>query len=122
MAVDIPKSFEGLPTSSPRHIGRGRRRVEDPALLTGRTQFVDDVELPRMLHCAILRSPFAHAKITGIDTRAAEALPGVVAIVTGEDALRWSHPAQSSPEGWGTHCLATDAVRYVGEPEAGLRG
>jgi len=120
MAVDIPKSFEGLPTSSPRHIGRGRRRVEDPALLTGRTQFVDDVELPRMLHCAILRSPFAHAKITGIDTRAAEALPGVVAIVTGEDALRWSHPAQSSPEGWGTHCLATDAVRYVGEPVAAV--
>ena len=120
MAVDIPKSFEGLPTSSPRHIGRGRRRVEDPALLTGRTQFVDDVDLPRMLHCAILRSPFAHAKITGIDTRAAEALPGVVAIVTGEDALRWSHPAQSSPEGWGTHCLATDAVRYVGEPVAAV--
>ncbi|MAJ58849.1 MAG: hypothetical protein CBC48_02115 [bacterium TMED88] len=120
MAVDIPKSFEALPTSSPRHIGRGRRRVEDPALLTGRTQFVDDVELPRMLHCAILRSPFAHAKITEVDTREAESLPGVVAIVTGDDALRWSHPAQSSPEGWGTHCLATDAVRYVGEPVAAV--
>ena len=120
MAVDIPKSFEELPTSAPRHIGRGRRRIEDPALLTGRTQFIDDVELPRMLHCAILRSPFAHARITGIDTQEAEALPGVVAIVTGEDALRWSHPAQSSPEGWGTHCLATDAVRYVGEPVAAV--
>ena len=120
MAVDIPKTLEELPTSSLRHIGRARRRLEDPALLTGRTKFIDDVQLPRMLHCAILRSPFAHAKVSSVDTREAEALPGVVAIVTGEDALRWSHPAQSSPEGWGTHCIATDAVRYVGEPVAAV--
>ncbi len=46
----------------------------------------------------------------------AEALPGVVAIVTGEDALRWSFPAITAPDGWGTHCMATDRVRFVGEP------
>lgn len=120
MAVDIPNKLEDLPTSSPRHIGRGRRRVEDPALLTGRTEFVDDVHLPRMLHCAILRSPFAHARVSAVDTREAEALPGVVAVVTGADALRWSHPAQSSPEGWGTHCIATEKVRFVGEPVAAV--
>ena len=120
MAVDIPKTIADLPTSAPRFVGRGQRRIEDPSLLTGRTKFIDDVSLPRMLHCAILRSPFAHARIKSIDTSAAEALPGVVAIVTGEDARRWSHPAQASPEGWGTHCLATDKARYVGEPVAAV--
>lgn len=120
MAVHIPGKLEDLPTSSVRFLGRGQRRIEDPALLTGRTRFIDDVELPRMLHCAILRSPFAHARVAAVDTREAEALPGVVAVVTGADALRWSHPAQSSPEGWGTHCIATDKVRYVGEPVAAV--
>lgn len=120
MAVEIPNDVAGLPTSSPRFIGRGLRRTEDPALLTGRTPFIDDVELPRMLHCAILRSPFAHARVSAVDTREAEALPGVIAVVTGEDARRWSHPAQSSPEGWGTHCIAIDKVRYVGEPIAAV--
>jgi CO/xanthine dehydrogenase Mo-binding subunit len=120
MAVDIPKRLEDLPASSPRFVGRAQRRIEDPALLTGRTTFIDDVELPRMLHCAILRSPFAHARVSAVDVREAEALPGVVAVVTGADALRWSHPAQASPEGWGTHCIATDKVRYVGEPVAAV--
>ena len=64
-----------------------RRRIEDPELLTGRTQFVDDLSLPGMLHCAILRSPFAHARIASIDVSAAEALPGVAAVISGEDAF-----------------------------------
>jgi CO/xanthine dehydrogenase Mo-binding subunit len=120
MAVEIPKSLDELPTSEPRFVGRAVPRIEDAALLTGRTEFIDDVVLPRMLHCAILRSPFPHARVTGIDTREALAMRGVVAIVTGEDAVRWSHPAQASPEGWGTHCIATDKVRYVGEPIAAV--
>ncbi|MBW2230687.1 MAG: xanthine dehydrogenase family protein molybdopterin-binding subunit [Deltaproteobacteria bacterium] len=120
MAVKIPKSLAELPTSEPRFVGRRVRRVEDAALLTGRTEFIDDVVLPRMVHAAILRSPFPHAHVTGIDTREAEALPGVIAIITGEDAARWSHPAQASPEGWGTHCIATEKVRYVGEPVAAV--
>ena len=101
MAVRIPKALEELPSSEPRFVGRGIRRIEDASLLTGRTPFIDDVVLPQMLHCAILHSPFAHARISGIDTSEAEALPGVVAVLTGEDVLRWSFPAQSAPEGWG---------------------
>jgi CO/xanthine dehydrogenase Mo-binding subunit len=111
LAVEIPKRLEDLPTSAPRWVGRRVHRKEDAALLTGRVEFIDDVVLPRMLHCAILRSPFPHARIAKIDTREAEALPGVVAVVTGEDALRWSHPAVTAPDGWGTHCIAGHKVR-----------
>ena len=120
MTVEIPKSLEDLPVSSPRWVGQRVRRVEDAALLTGRTEFIDNVVLPRMLHCAILRSPFPHARITKVDTAEAEALPGVVAVVTGEDALRWSYPAVASPDGWGTHCIPSEKVRYVGEPVAAV--
>jgi CO/xanthine dehydrogenase Mo-binding subunit len=96
------------------------KRVEDPHLVTGRTEFTDNVVLPGMLHAAILRSPLAHAHITSIDTSQAEKLPGVFAVVTGEDALRWSFPAPTLPEEWGTHCLATDKVHFVGEPVAAV--
>jgi CO/xanthine dehydrogenase Mo-binding subunit len=120
VAIEIPNKLEDLPTSTPRWVGRRVERKEDAALLTGRTEFIDDVVLPRMLHCAILRSPFAHARITKVDTTEAETLPGVVAVVTGEDALRWSHPAVTAPEGWGTHCMPSQKVRYVGEPVAAV--
>jgi CO/xanthine dehydrogenase Mo-binding subunit len=73
-----------------------------------------------MLHAAILRSPLAHARITSIDTSQAEKLPGVFVVVTGEDALRWSFPGPTVPPEWGTHCLATDKVRFVGEPVAAV--
>ncbi|MCC6847345.1 MAG: xanthine dehydrogenase family protein molybdopterin-binding subunit [Deltaproteobacteria bacterium] len=116
----LPGSVAELPNSAPRYVGRPIDRVEDPALLTGRTQFIDDVVLPRMLHCAILRSPHAHARIASIDTREAEKLPGVVAVVTGEDAKRWSNPVMTVPPGWGTHCLATEKARFVGEPVAAV--
>jgi CO/xanthine dehydrogenase Mo-binding subunit len=101
-------------------VGRVVNRVEDPELLTGRTEFIDNIVLPGMLHCAILRSPFAHARIASIDVGAAEAMPGVAAVVSGEDASRWSFVATTSPEGWGSHCLATDKVRFVGEPVAAV--
>ena len=67
MAVKIPNSIDELPTSNPRFIGRGVKRVEDTGLVTGRTEFIDNVNLTGMLHCAILRSPTAHAKIEKID-------------------------------------------------------
>jgi carbon-monoxide dehydrogenase large subunit len=120
MAAEIPKTLEELPTSSPRWIGRGVNRIEDPLLLTGRAEFIDNLNQPGMLHCAILRSPCAHARIVKIDTRAAEQMAGVVAVVTGADARRWSNPAATIPEGWGTYCLATDKVRFVGEPVAAV--
>ena len=120
MAVEIPKALSDLPVSSPRWIGRSVMRVEDPLLLSGRAEFIDNVVLPRMLHCAILRSPYAHARIRGIDLSEAESLQGVVAIVTGEDAQRWTQPGPTLPENWGTLCLATDKVRFVGEPVAAV--
>lgn len=116
MSVRIPNKIADLPTTTQRFIGKEVLRVEDRQLVTGKTEFIDNVTLPGMLHCAILRSPNAHAKIVSIDTSAAEKVPGVVAIITGEDALRWTTPQQTVPEGWGTLCLATDRVRYVGEP------
>ncbi|KAA0232152.1 MAG: Caffeine dehydrogenase subunit alpha [Acidimicrobiales bacterium] len=120
MAIEIPNRLEDLPVEELRWVGRHVRRREDPSLLTGRTEFIDDVVLPGMLHCAILRSPFPHARITGIDATQAEAAPGVTAVVTGADAQLWCNPARTAPEGWGTLCLATDKVRYVGEPVAAV--
>ena len=120
MSVEFPRLPEDLPVSEPRWVGRGVNRVEDPVLLTGRAEFIDNLTRPGMLHCAILRSPYAHARIGRIDTSEAERLPGVVAIVTGEDALRWTRPSPTSPAGWGTHCLATDKASFVGEPVAAV--
>ncbi|MAE97280.1 MAG: carbon monoxide dehydrogenase [Deltaproteobacteria bacterium] len=120
MSIEIPKTLDDLPNSSPRWVGRGVPRVEDPHLVTGRTEFIDNVVLPGMLHAAILRSPIAHARIRSVDTSQAEKLAGVFAVVTGEDAKRWSLPSPTMPEEWGTHCMATDKVRYVGEPVAAV--
>ncbi len=120
MAVDIPKSFAGLPATETKWVGRGVNRVEDPGLLTGRTEFVDNLVKPGMVHCAILRSPYAHARVISIDASKAEQLPGVVAVVSGEDARRWSNPAQTMPEGWGCYCLVVDKARFVGEPVAAV--
>src|SRR5262249_33524231 len=59
--------------------------VEDPRLLQGAGTYVDDMRLPGLLHAMILRSPYAHARVRSIDTAAAKALPGVVAVLTGAD-------------------------------------
>jgi carbon-monoxide dehydrogenase large subunit len=67
------------------YVGRSVKRFEDPKLITGRGAFVDDIKLPDMLHAAVLRSPYAHARIRSIDVSAARHLPGVVAILTGAD-------------------------------------
>jgi aerobic carbon-monoxide dehydrogenase large subunit len=66
-------------------IGQARKRKEDRRLITGRTKWTDNIVLPGMLHLAMVRSPFAHATITGIDTEAARAASGVVAVFTGAD-------------------------------------
>jgi CO/xanthine dehydrogenase Mo-binding subunit len=113
-------TFECLPVDSPRWIGRDVARKEDRSLLSGRTRFVDDVVLPDMWHCAILRSPFPHARIVSLDTHEAAALPGVIAVVTGADALAWCKPAGSAPKGWGVPCIATEQARFVGEPVAAV--
>ena len=66
-------------------IGAARKRKEDRRLITGRTRWTDNIQLPGMLHLAMVRSPFAHARITAIDTSEATSAPGVVAVFTGKD-------------------------------------
>src|SRR5271168_3170773 len=101
-------------------IGQSLERFEDLALLTGRGRYADDLPVTvGTLHAAILRSPHAHAEILALDTARALATPGVDCVVTGEDILRWTRAfiaAVKSPiEHW---CLATERVRYQGEPIA----
>src|ERR1043166_1829738 len=66
-------------------MGHRRKRKEDPRFIQGKGRYVDDVKLPGMVYMDIVRSPYAHAKITKIDTSAALATPGVLAVITGED-------------------------------------
>ncbi|MGW4057460.1 xanthine dehydrogenase family protein molybdopterin-binding subunit [Amycolatopsis sp. NPDC004747] len=66
-------------------VGKSRRRKEDERLITGRTRWTDNITLPGLLHMAVLRSPFAHAKIVSIDTAAAKSAPGVIAVYTAAD-------------------------------------
>src|SRR5215472_1712572 len=100
-------------------IGTRILRKEDPRFLVGRGRFVDDVALPNMAHAAVLRSPHAHARIKSIDKGAAQALPGVVAVITGEEAAKDTGPlpcfANPPVE---QRCIALGKVRHVGEPVA----
>jgi len=104
------------------------RRNEDARLLTGRARFVDDVQLPGMLHAAFLRSDYAHARLKAIDVSAARQRQGVVAVYTADDLGDYCRPAPllvPPPPIPGlvfharTHLpLARDKVRYAGEPIA----
>lgn len=69
----------------PTYIGQAMKRKEDPRFITGTGRYVEDIQLPGMLHAVILRSPHAHAKLVNIDTAAAKAAPGVVAVYVGTD-------------------------------------
>ena len=91
--------------------------------MAGRGRFVDDLARPRMLHAAMLRSPHAHARIVAIETREAEALPGVFAVLTGAEAAVRSGPIRPlipTPAAVPDYCLAVDRARYVGEPVAAV--
>ena len=102
--------------------GSGIKRREDPRLLTGTGSFVDDLKLPGLAYAAILRSPHAHARITRVDTAAAKAAPGVLAVYTGADIKDKAGPV---PCAWNVpNCdlktpphplLAHEKVRYVGD-------
>ncbi|MFP6748797.1 MAG: molybdopterin cofactor-binding domain-containing protein [Alphaproteobacteria bacterium] len=103
-----------------KFVGQPLERVEDAALLSGHGRFVDDLAVRAdTLAAAIVRSPHAHAEIRGIDVAAALALPGVAAVLTGEDIRKLSDPflvvIKQPMEQWS---LAVDRVRYVGEPVA----
>jgi CO/xanthine dehydrogenase Mo-binding subunit len=103
------------------HAGTVRRR-EDPRLITGTGEFVDDLPMPGCLHAAMLRSPHAHARIRAIDVSAARKAPGVVGVFTAADLgaagapmpIYAPHPALPVP--CRIRPLAADVVRFVGEP------
>ena len=69
-------------------VGKPIKRTEDPRLIQGLAHYVDDIRLPDTLHAAFLRSIHAHARIKSIDTTAAQKLPGVVAVYTGQDTQK----------------------------------
>jgi aerobic carbon-monoxide dehydrogenase large subunit len=106
-------------------IGAALPRKEDARLVTGRTRWTDNLQLPGMLHVALLRSPVAHARIAAIDVSRARERPGVVAAFTGADlAAEW---ASGLPSAWTVtedmvapdhFPVATDEVRYVGDAVA----
>jgi aerobic carbon-monoxide dehydrogenase large subunit len=107
----------------PRLVGARVARREDPRLLTGQGSYVDDHRPARMLYAAFLRSPHAHARIRRLDVSAALALPGVAAVLTGEDIARSSKPvraASKTPNVKTTSYppLALGKVRHVGEAVA----
>ena len=105
-------------------VGQNVPRRQDARLLMGRGRYVDDIMLPGMLYCAVLRSPHAHARIVRIDTSKAKAMPGVVEVLTGAEAAEFSRPmpptiniAMTLNE---SYAIATDKVRYQGEPVAAV--
>jgi 4-hydroxybenzoyl-CoA reductase subunit alpha len=100
-----------------RVIGRPRRRVDARAKVTGQTRFADDVILPRMLHCKLLRSTVPHARIVRIDTARAAAHPGVHLVLTGE---AFPVPYGVLPVSHDEHALCPDKVRFVGDPVAAV--
>ena len=109
-----------------QHVGRPIKRLEDPKLITGSDRYVNDVRLANALTLAFLRSPHTHALIKGIDTRAARALPGVVAVLTGVDVNAEVGVIRTPvlPEMFSTMnprdytMLAEGRVRHVGESVA----
>src|SRR5216110_3926851 len=101
-------------------IGESIKRKEDGRFLRGKGNYLDDIELPAMLQMVILRSPHAHARIKSVDTAAASAMPGVVAVVTGE--LMAQHKLAWMPTlSYDTQAvLATDKVRFQGQEVAAV--
>src|SRR5436309_3534585 len=99
------------------------KRIEDPRLIKGVGTFTDDIRLPDLVHAAILRSPHAHARILSIDTAAAKALPGVIAVLVGADVnahcgtipCAGAMPDQKMPP---HTVLAGDRVYFVGHAVA----
>ncbi|WP_207462445.1 xanthine dehydrogenase family protein molybdopterin-binding subunit [Azospirillum sp. SYSU D00513] len=112
--------------ANPSGIGASVRRVEDARFLTGRGNYVDDINRPNQTHCILVRSPHAHARILGVDASEALQAPGVIAVFTGADM--GADKVGSLPCGWQVHFkdgtpmkepphfpIACDRARYVGD-------
>src|SRR5437773_2422645 len=112
-----PVASSGSPGEGFRVIGVPRRRVDGRAKVTGQTRFADDICLPRMAHCKLLRSPHPHARIRRMDVSRALAHPGVYLVLTGKDL-----PVQYGilPVSQDEQALCLDHVRHVGDPVAAV--
>src|SRR5713226_5467456 len=98
-------------------VGKSLTKPDAFSKVSGQTKFADDLALPRMLYGRILRSPHPHARILQVDTSRARALPGVLAVLTGEDLpVKFGILPVSQDE----EALARDKVRYVGDPVAAV--
>src|SRR5205823_4025857 len=107
--------------------GASQKRINGDLYVTGRARYTGDVNPPGVLHLAVLRSPYAHARIRSIDTSAAKAAPGVTLALTGAEASKRSNPIPHAidPALYGgkhadVRCLAVDKVGYFGEPVAAV--
>lgn len=106
---------------APRVVGQSVKRREDPSLLMGRARFIGDLRLPGLLAVKFVRAEHAHARIIAVDTRAALAMPGVAAIVTGVDLATTTRPVHAAMSVSGYRetawpALARNKVRFAGEP------
>ncbi|MES2229444.1 MAG: xanthine dehydrogenase family protein molybdopterin-binding subunit [Pseudomonadota bacterium] len=121
------------PITQAARFGSGQlvKRVEDASLLAGKGQFTDNVPVAGAAHIAFLRSPYPHARITAIDTAAAAAMPGVLAVYTGAQLAAagvkrmptvagFQRANGQRPASPARHALAIDTVRFVGEPVAAV--
>ncbi len=104
-----------MATTEVRGLGHSVKRKEDERFIRGKGTYIDDIALPGMLHMELLRSPFAHARVVSIDTSRAEALPGVVAVVTGELMAQHNLAWMPTLSGDTQAVLATDKVRFQGQ-------
>src|SRR3989442_1241910 len=109
-----------MATTEIHGIGHSVKRKEDERFIRGKGTYVDDVSLPGMLHMELLRSPFAHARIRSIDTSRAAALPGVIAVVTGELMAQHNLAWMPTLSGDTQAVLATDKVRFQGQEVAAV--
>jgi carbon-monoxide dehydrogenase large subunit len=109
-------------------LGSSVKRTEDPRFITGKGRYLDDIKLQNMAHMAILRSPYAHANITSIDTSAARSMPGVIAVIVGAD-IPYNPLPMAWPAGGSSgiqnnvntpRALATDSVKWTGEGVAAV--
>ncbi|PYE51163.1 xanthine dehydrogenase family protein molybdopterin-binding subunit [Deinococcus yavapaiensis] len=104
-----------------KYFGKAMKRVEDPRFVTGTGRYTDDMTLPGMAHAAMLRSPYAHARVTRLDTSAALAHPGVLAVITGKELLEAK--VGSIPTGWllpdlkipAHYAIAPEVAHHVGD-------
>src|SRR5215472_7739541 len=112
------------PPEKSRWTGRPIQRKEEQRLVRGRGKFVDDFKLPGMVHLRLVRSPYAHARITRVDVREAEKHPGVVCTLTGAEITKLTTPyIEIGPDPSSRildYSMAVDRVRYQGEPIAAV--